>query len=94
MIAGGITEDITTELARFRRLFVIGRNTAFAYKAESNDVGKIAQALGVSYALEGSVRRSADRIRVTAQLIDVETASQIWADRYDGQMNNVFEFLL
>jgi TolB-like protein/Tfp pilus assembly protein PilF len=90
-IADGITEDITTELARFKRLFVIARNSALALRAETNDVRKIAQGLGVTYALEGSVRRSGDQIRVTAQLIEAASGSHVWAERYDASMEQLFE---
>ncbi len=87
----GITEDIITALSRSPWLFVIARNTTFTYKGESIDVRQVADELGVRYVLEGSVRRSADRIRVTAQLIDGATGGHVWSERYDGQLADVFD---
>jgi len=88
--ADGITEDIITELSRFREFAVIARNSSFAYKGRSVKVQDIGRELGVKYVVEGSVRRAADRVRVTAQLIDTETKSHIWADRYDRQLVDIF----
>ena len=87
----GITEDIITALSRSPWLFIIARNTTFTYKGEKVDVRRVAQDLGVRYVLEGSVRRSGDRIRVTAQLIDGTTGGHVWSDRYDGQLADVFD---
>ena len=87
----GITEDIITALSRSPWLFVIARNTTFTYKGESIDVRQVADELGVRYVLEGSVRRSADRIRVTAQLIDGMTGGHVWSEHYDGQAADVFD---
>ena len=86
----GLTEDILTELSRARDLRVLARNTTFQYKGKAVDVGKLGRDLKVRYVLEGSVRRAEDQLRVTAQLIDAETGSHIWADRYDREMADVF----
>ena len=90
-LADGLAEDITTALSRHRWLFVIARNSAFTYKGLAVDVAQIGRELGVRYVLEGSVRKSGDRIRATAQLIDTETHSQIWAERYDRVLVDVFD---
>jgi adenylate cyclase len=87
----GIVEDIITELARFQHLFVIARNTTFTYKGRSVDVKKVALELGVHFILEGSVRRSGNRVRITVQLIDGETGQHVWAERYDEVLSDVFE---
>lgn len=87
----GITEDIITALSRSPWLFVIARNTTFTYKGTSVDVKQVADDLGVRYILEGSVRRSGDRIRVTAQFIDGTTGGHLWSERYDGQLADVFD---
>ena len=86
----GITEDILTELARFQDLFVIARNSSFTYKGKAVDVRTIGRELGVRYVTEGSIRRSGDRIRVTAQLIDALSAAHLWAERYDRVVDDVF----
>jgi TolB-like protein/class 3 adenylate cyclase/Tfp pilus assembly protein PilF len=86
----GITEDIITELSRFRDLFVIARNSSFTFKGRAVNVKQVGRELGVTYALEGSVRRAGNRVRITAQLIDCETGSHIWADRFDGELADVF----
>jgi adenylate cyclase len=82
--ADGITEDILTELSRFRELFVISRNSAFVYKGKPINAQKVANELGVQYVVEGSVRRAGSRVRITAQLIDAETDRHLWAERYTG----------
>ena len=87
----GITEDIITELSRFSGLFVIARNSSFAFKGQSIDVKSIARELGVRYMLEGSVRRAGNRLRINAQLLDTEMATHIWAERYDGSMDDIFD---
>ncbi len=87
----GITEDIITELSRFPSLFVIARNSSFTYKGESIDVRRIAQELGVRYVLEGSIRRASNRVRINAQLIDAETGNHIWAERYDRDIEDIFD---
>ena len=86
----GLTEDILTELSRARDLRVLARNTSFRYKGQAVDVGELGRKLGVGYVLEGSIQRTDDRLRVTAQLIDTETGTHIWADRYDREMADVF----
>ncbi len=88
--ADGITEDIITGLSRFRSLFVIARNSTFAYKCQSPDVREVARDLGVRYVLEGSVRRSGERVRITGQLIDAETGNHLWAERYDRKLEDIF----
>ncbi len=90
-LADGIVEDVTTELSRFRGLFVIARNTAFTYRGAGKDIKTIAKELGVSYVVEGSVRRAGQRLRVTAQLIEAETGSHVWADRFDRTMEDLFD---
>ncbi len=87
----GITEDLTTALSRFDGLFVIARNSAFTYKGQAVDVQRVGRELGVRYVLEGSVRRAGDRVRVNAQLIDVDANRHVWAERFDRQMDDVFE---
>jgi TolB-like protein/class 3 adenylate cyclase len=88
--AEGITEDLITAFARLRWLFVIARNSSFAYKGKAVDVRLVAQELGVRYVLEGSVRTAGGRIRVTAQLIDAETGKHIWGERYDRELRDLF----
>lgn len=87
----GITEDIITELSRFRSLFVIARNSTFTYKGKAVDVRAVSTELGVRYVLEGSIRRANQRVRVTAQLIDAVSGSHIWAERYDRVLEDIFE---
>jgi adenylate cyclase len=86
----GITEDIITELSRFRNLLVIARNSSFTYRGRSVDVRTVARELGVEYLLEGSVRRAGQRIRITAQLINAASGNHIWAERYDRELADVF----
>ena len=88
--ADGITEDIITELSRFNEFIIIARNSSFHYKGESPRIEDVGRELGVKYVVEGSVRRAAERVRVTAQLIDTETESHIWADRYDRRLDDIF----
>jgi adenylate cyclase len=87
----GITEDIITELSRFPELFVIARNSAFAFKSKTVDTKDTAQRLGVRYLVEGSVRKAGSRVRITAQLIDASVGGHIWADRYDRELKDIFE---
>ena len=89
--ADGITEDIITALSKLRWLFVIARNSSFVYKGKAVDVKRVARDLGVRYVLEGSVRKGGSRVRVTAQLIDAATGNHIWAERYDGELADIFE---
>ena len=89
--ADGITEDIITALSKLRWFFVIARNSTFTYKGKAIDVKRVARELGVRYVLEGSVRKSSNRVRITAQLIDAASGSHIWAERYDGELNDIFD---
>jgi adenylate cyclase len=89
--ADGISEDIITGLSKLRWFFVIARNSSFVYKGKAVDVKRAARELGVRYILEGSVRKGGNRLRITAQLIDAATGNHIWADRYDGELIDVFE---
>jgi TolB-like protein len=86
----GITEDIITELSRYRSLFIIARNSSFQFRGTSVDVAAVRRALGIRYIVEGGVRKAGGRIRVTAQLIDAATQAHIWADRYDRQAQDIF----
>jgi TolB-like protein/Tfp pilus assembly protein PilF len=86
----GITEDIITGLARFRSLFVIARNSSFAFRGRRMDMAEIGRRLGVSYLLEGSVRRAGARMRITAQLIEAGTGEHLWAERYDRSLDDIF----
>jgi adenylate cyclase len=88
--ADGITEDIITELSRFKDLFVISRNSSFKYKGQPVQVQKVARELGVHYVLEGSVRKAGKRVRITAQLIDAQTDRHVWAERYDRDLEDIF----
>ena len=87
----GMVEEIITALSRIRWLFVIARNSTFTYKGRSIEVKEIGRELGVRYILEGSVRKGGSRVRITAQLIDAETGAHLWADRFDGLIEDVFE---
>ena len=86
----GITEDIITELSRFRSLFVIARNSSFSFKDKRLRITDVARELGVGYVVEGSVRRAGDRLRITAQLVDAATGNHIWAERYDRDLSDLF----
>lgn len=90
-LADGFVEDITTELSRFRDLFVVARNSAFAYREAPRDLRRVARELGVGYVVEGSVRARADRVRVTAQLIDAKNGGHVWAESFDRDMADHFE---
>src|SRR5215470_1539203 len=89
--ADGIVEEIITGLSRFRWLFVIARNSSFTYKGRAVDVKQVGRELGVRYLLEGSVRKSANRIRIAGQLIDASSGTHLWADRFEGALMDVFE---
>ena len=89
--ADGITEDIITALSKFREFFVIARNSTFSFKGSSPDIRQVGQELGVRYVLEGSVRRAGDRVRITAQLIEADSGSHIWAERYDRNLQDLFD---
>ena len=88
--ADGIVEDIITALSRFKALFVIARNSSFTYKGRAIDVKQVGRELGVRYVLEGSVRKAANRVRITGQLIDSSTGGHLWADRFDGGLDDIF----
>ena len=88
--ADGISEDLITELSRFEGLLVIARNSSFRFKGQAVDVTDVAEALGVRYVLEGGVRRTGERVRITAQLIDADTGGHLWAERYDRELTDVF----
>jgi len=89
--ADGIAEDIITGLSRVSQFFVIARNSTFAYKGKTIDVRQVGRELGVQYVLEGSVRRSGSRVRITGQLVDASTGHHIWAERFDGNLADLFE---
>jgi adenylate cyclase len=89
--ADGMVEEVITALSRIRWLFVIARNSTFTYKARSVDVKQVGRELGVRYVLEGSVRKSAQQLRITGQLIDALTGTHLWADRFDGSLEDVFD---
>jgi TolB-like protein len=89
--ADGIVEDIITALCHIRWLFVIARNSSFAYKDHPVDVKQVARELGVRYVLEGGVRKAAQRVRITAQLIDATTGAHLWADHFDGSLEHIFD---
>jgi adenylate cyclase len=87
----GVVEEIITALSRMRLLFVIARNSTFTYKGRAVDVRQVGRDLGVRYVLEGSVRRAADRLRITAQLVDTASGAHLWADRFDGTVADIFD---
>jgi adenylate cyclase len=89
--ADGVVEEIITGLSRVRSFFVIARNSSFAYKGKSTDVRQIGRELGVRYVLEGSVRNVANRVRITGQLVEAATGVHVWADRFDGALEDIFE---
>jgi len=89
-LAHGIAEDISTALSRYPSLFVIARNSSFTHKVRSVDVKQIGRELGVRYVLEGSLRKSGNRIRVTGQLVEAETSRHVWAERYDRELADIF----
>src|SRR5262249_15008488 len=89
--ADGMVEEIITALSRIRWLFVVARNSTFTYKGQAIDIKQVGRELGVRYVLEGSVRKASGRVRITAQLIEAETNAHLWADRFDGSLEDVFE---
>jgi len=89
--ADGMVEDIITALSRFRQLFVIARNSTFTYKGRAVDVRQVARELGVRYVLEGSVRKAGRRVRITGQLIDAASGAHLWAERFDGDLEDIFD---
>ena len=89
--ADGVVEDIITNLSRIRWLLVIARNSSFTYRGRAVDVKQVARELGVAYILEGSLRKAADRVRITGQLIDASTGAHLWAERFEGTLDDIFE---
>ncbi|MDT4740270.1 adenylate/guanylate cyclase domain-containing protein [Bradyrhizobium sp. WYCCWR 12699] len=89
--ADGMVEDIITALSRFKSLFVIARNSSFTYKGKSANIKQVGRELGVQYVLEGSVRKAGSRVRITGQLIEATTGSHLWAEKFDGLLDDVFE---
>ena len=89
--ADGIVEDIITALSRFKSLFVIARNSSFTYKGKAVDIKQVGRELGVRYLLEGSVRKAANRVRITGQLVDTATGAHLWAERFDGGLGDIFD---
>jgi TolB-like protein len=89
--ADGIAEDIITALSRFKALFVIARYSSFTYKERAVDVKQVGRELGVRYVLEGSVRKAANRVRITGQLVDTATGTHLWAERFDGGVGDIFD---
>jgi TolB-like protein/class 3 adenylate cyclase len=89
--ADGLTEDIITALSHYRSFFVIARDSSFAYKGPPIDVKRVGRELGVRYVLEGSVRRASDRVRISGQLVDAKMGVHLWADRFDGQVSDIFD---
>ena len=89
-ISDGITEDIITELSRFRQLRVVARNSSFRYRGQDVDVVRVGRELGVHYLVEGSIRRLGDRIRITAQLVDAGSGHHVWAERFDCNQDELF----
>src|SRR6202165_4951120 len=89
--ADGMVEEITTALSRFHWLFVIARTSTFSYKGRAVDVKQVSRELGVRYVLEGSVRKAGNRVRITGQLIDATSGAHLWADRFEGSLDNIFE---
>jgi TolB-like protein len=89
--ADGMAEDIITALSRFKALFVIARNSSFTYKGRAVDVKQVGRELGVRYVLQGSVRKAVNRVRITGQLVDTATGAHLWADRFDGGLDDVFD---
>ena len=89
--ADGMVDDITTALSRFKSLFVIARNSSFSYKGKSPDIRQVGRDLGVRYVLEGSVRKAGGKVRITGQLIDSATGAHLWADRFEGSLEDIFD---
>jgi adenylate cyclase len=89
--ADGMVEEIITGLSRSKSLFVIARHSTFTYKGKAVDIKQVGRELGVRYVLEGSVRKSGNRVRITGQLIDATTGTHLWADRFDSQLEDIFD---
>src|ERR1700676_1505996 len=90
-VSDGVAEDVITALSRYPSLFVIARNSSFTFKGRAGDVRQVGRELGVRYVLEGSVRKAGNRIRIAGQLIDAETGAHLWADRFDGALEDMFD---
>ena len=88
--ADGVVDDIITALSRFKSLFVIARNSSFTFKGKAVDLKQVGRALGVRYVLEGSMRKAGAKVRITCQLIDATTGAHLWAERYDGELRDIF----
>src|SRR5215468_11467603 len=88
----GVVEEIISALSRFRSLFVIARNSSFAYKGKSPDIRQVGRELGVRYVMDGSVRKAGNRLRITGQLVDASDGAHLWADRFDGALGDLFAF--
>ena len=88
--ADGMVDEITTALSRFKFLFVIARNSSFTYKGKAVDIKQVGRELGVRYVLEGSVRKAAGKVRIIGQLIDAATGVHLWADRFEGDLSDIF----
>ena len=88
--ADGMVDEITTALSRFKSLFVIARNSSFTYKGKAVDIKQVGRELGVRYVLEGSVRKAAGKVRIIGQLIDAATGMHLWADRFEGDLSDIF----
>src|SRR5438477_12934424 len=86
-----MVEEIITALSRITWLFVIARNSSFSYKGQSPDIKQVGRELGVRYVLEGSVRKAGSRVRIAAQLVEADTGTHLWADRFDGSLEDVFD---
>src|SRR5262249_3917621 len=89
--ADGVSEDVITALSRLKWLFVIARNSSFAFKGRNVDVVQVGGDLGVRYVVEGSMRKAANRVRITVELIDATTGVHLWTDRYEGELDDIFE---
>jgi TolB-like protein len=89
--ADGLVEDLITSLSKMPGIFVIARNSTFAYKGKAADIRQIAKELGVRYVLEGSVRKAADRLRITGQLVEGTDATHVWADKFEGAIEDIFD---
>ena len=88
----GMAEDLITDLSKISNLYVAARNSSFSFKGQMPDVREVAEKLGVAYVLEGSVRKMGERLRINAQLIDAADGDHLWAERYDGNMDEIFDF--
>src|SRR4029079_14029122 len=89
--ADGMVDDIITALSHFKSLFVIARNSSFTYKGRAVEVKQVGRELGVRYLLEGSVRKAANRVRIAGQLVDAITGARLWANRFDGEIGDMFD---